>query len=358
MTRLRLIQVGVAGWGWSWADITKRSEDWNVVAYVDIDKRNLTEASAYYGLPDSKCFTDVEEAIREVDADGILVCTPPGSHAAVTTKAFESGLHVLVEKPVANDIQAAKEMIAAADKHKLKLMVSEQYRYRRGPRTAKKLMAEKVVGDPVYVLVNFHQPAPTPREVPSFFTPGKKEHRLEMPDILLLDTAIHHFDLIRSVLGVEPLSVSTESWNVPWSPFKGDCVTLVSWKMERGIRVVYFGSWVSQHWQTTWDGDWRINCTKGEIHWYENKVEVSAPLFDQVWTKNMLTRSQGILEAQLVDMKLEDREYSLHEFAEAILQDREPETSGRENLKTFAATLAAIDSAHEKREVMVKDYLG
>jgi predicted dehydrogenase len=357
MARLRLIQVGVAGWGWSWADIARRSEDWDVVAYVDISKDNLREASAYYGVPESKCFAGLEEAIREVDADGILACVPPESHPALAIKALENGLHVLVEKPIALDMKGAKEMVAAADEHKLKLMVSEQYRYRRGPRTVRKLVAEKIIGDPVYVLMNFHQPAPTPRDVPSFFTPGKKEHRLEMRDVLLLDVSVHHFDLIRSVLGVDPVSVCTESWNVPWSPFKGDCVALVSWKMERNIRVVYFGSWASQHWQTTWDGDWRISCTEGEIHWYDNRVEVRVPLFRAVWTKNTLTRGQGVLEARLVDMKLEDREYSLHEFAEAILQDREPETSGRENLKTFAATLAAVDSAHEKRELIIRDYL-
>lgn len=358
MAKLRLIQVGVSGWGWSWAGIAKRSEDWDVVAYVDIDKQNLKEASAYYGVPESKCFTGLEEAIKEVDADGILAAVPPGSHSAVTIKALENGLHVLVEKPIALDMKTAKGMVAAADRHRLKLMVSDQYRYRRGPRTVKKLIGDKVIGDPVYVLLNFHEPVPSPRHTPSFFTPGKKEHRLEMPDVLLLDVSIHHFDLMRSVLGVEPLSVYTESWNVPWSPFKGDCVTLVSWKMEKNVRVVYFGSWASQHWQTTWDGDWRINCTQGEIHWYENRVELKVPLFHAVWTKNTLTRGQGILDAELIDMKLEDREYSLHEFAEAILQDREPETSGREYLKTFAATLAAVDSAHNRKEVMVKDYLG
>ena len=69
----------------------------------------------------------------------------------------------------------------------------------------------------------------------------------------------------------------------------------------------------------------------------------------------MKPRGQGVLEVELVEMKLEDRDYSLHEFAESILQDREPETSGKDNLKTFAVTLAAVDFAHEKRELRIQD---
>lgn len=346
MAKLKLIQVGVGGWGWSWANIAKQSEDWDVVAYVDISEENLRKASAYYGMEKRRCYTDLDDAIKEAKADAVLGVVPPSAHADVTIKALEAGLHVLVEKPIAGTLENAKQMIKKAKSNRLKLMVSQQYRFRRAPRTVKKILEEKIVGDPGYVSINFHK-APK-------FPPGS--FRVEMPNPLLMDMSIHHFDMIRGILKIDPISVYAESWNPKWSWFKGNPTAIVKIEMENDVRVVYHGSWVSQGWETTWDGDWRIQCTEGEIHWYNNKIEVKAPIFQTVFAKGLLERN-GILEAELVKMPLEDREYSLHEFAQSIIQDRDPETAGEDNLKTFAMTLATIESCNTGKKIKIAEYL-
>jgi len=346
MKKLHLIQVGVGGWGWSWAEIVKHSKDWEAVAYVDVSKDNLTKAANFYNMSENNCYNDFDEALKKVEADAVLCVTPPEFHADITIRALESGLNVLVEKPIADTLDKAKMMVKAAEKYGLKLMVSQQYRFKRGPRTVRKIVRERIAGTPSYIIINFHKSPTFPAN--SF--------RYRMPYPLLMDMSIHHIDTLRSILDKEPVSVYAETWNTEWSSFKGDPVAFLSLKMEDNVRAIYIGSWVSQKWETTWDGDWRIVCNEGEIHWSGNKIFVKAPIFYTVYTRGMLERD-GVLEAELIPMDLEERDYSLHEFAESIRQDRVPETSGDDNLKTFATVLASIDSAREKKEMFIKDYL-
>jgi predicted dehydrogenase len=56
-------------------------------------------------------------------------------------------------------------------------------------------------------------------------------------------------------------------------------------------------------------------------------------------------------------MPVEDRNYSLYEFAESISKNRQPETSGRDNIKSLAMVVAALESAKRNKEVTVKNFL-
>jgi len=60
---------------------------------------------------------------------------------------------------------------------------------------------------------------------------------------------------------------------------------------------------------------------------------------------------------RFVSMPVEDRAYSLYEFAEAIRKNREPETSGKDNLKSLAMVFASIDSARSGKPVSPDEYL-
>jgi len=329
---LRLIQVGIGAFGWSWARIVKESKYWDAVAYVDLDEEKLRKASVTYNMAKSRCYTSLDEALNEIEADAVLVVVPPAAHEEVAIKVLKAGLHVLVEKPLADDMEKAKRMVAEAKKRNLKLMVSQNYRFSRGARTVRKLLEEGRAGNPNYAVINFHK------------APRFGGFREKMPHPLLVDMAIHHFDLMRYILNADPKSLYTETWRPSWSWFEGDPCAVVILNMERDIRVIYIGSWVSLGWETTWDGDWRIECSSGGIRWDET-------------VKLNLKGSKRIVKEELISMPLEDRAYSLYEFAEAIIQDRKPETSGEDNLKSLAMVFAALDSAKSGKQVLIRDYL-
>lgn len=346
MEKLKLIQVGIGGWGYSWAGVVQESKYWEAVGYVDIEQQNLLKASETYGMSREKCFNDLNKALNKIECDAVLVVVPPKYHKEVVIKALENGKHVLVEKPLADTFPAAFEMVNKAEEVGKRLMVSQNYRFKRASRTVKNVIEKRIVGQPGYITINFHKAT-------HFDSP----FRLEMEEPLLRDMSIHHFDQMRYLLDENPVSVYAKTWNPSWSWFDGNAVAVVLVEFEDGTIVNYHGSWVTQGWETTWDGDWRLECTEGEIHWDNNKVIVEPATISQNTFNLKMLKKDNKLIINLSPMEVVERKYSLLEFYTAIKENREAETSGKDNIYSMALTFAAVESAKTNQKILIKDLL-
>lgn len=125
---LRCIQVGVGGFGNRWLDAIGSTPSVRHAALVDIREDALQKALAKTGLDPDQAFTDCSRALEEVDADLALIVVPPFHHEEVARAAFDHGLHVLTEKPMAHQMDAAGRMVRKAADLGLTLMVSQNYR--------------------------------------------------------------------------------------------------------------------------------------------------------------------------------------------------------------------------------------
>jgi predicted dehydrogenase len=341
----RIVQVGLGGWGWSWTRIIQASAEFELAAVVDLDRQRLAASAKAYGPAENQLHTSLADAIKASGADTCLVVVPPEAHAPVAIDAMRQGLHCLVEKPIADTVASAKAMIAAARDHGVTLMVNQNYRFRRTPRTVRKLMADGIIGRPGSIHIAFQK------------SPKFGGFREKMAHPLLLDMAIHHFDLLRGIVGFEPSEASASSWNPPWSWFDGDACANAVFRSADGATAVYHGSWVSRGWQTSWDGDWRIQGDEGEIHWAENEVNVlPTSVFTSVFVPGA-RETRGRLAVDLLQMDAEDRHASLREFAHALAENRPAETSGDDNLKTLATVLATRLSIERRVPVTLEEVL-
>lgn len=344
--KLKIVQVGLGGWGWSWCDIVANSPDWEFAAAVDVDRARLDAAKASYGLSGSQLHTSLAEAVSACQPDACLVVVPPDVHAPVTIEASRLGLHCLVEKPIAGTMPEAKSMVAAADDASIRLMINQNYRFRRASRTVRRLVRDGLVGRIGSVDIRFQKAA--------HFGGGFRE-QMEHP--LVLDMAIHHFDQMRGLIGFEPVEVLARSWNPSWSWFKGDACANVVFTADDGAVAVYAGSWVSRGWETTWDGDWRIQGEAGELHWAENSIEFRPEsVFTSVFQPGAREVS-GRLAFDLDPLEAEDRTATLAAFRKAIDDDVEPETSGHDNLRTLATVLAVRESINRNEAVRIDEIL-
>jgi len=342
---LKIIQVGAGSWGWSWVNVINRSGDWELAALVDIDKNLLAKACDYYHLNPGITFKSLTEAVNSVEADAALIVVPPEYHKPVAEEAFGLGLHCIIEKPLAPNIIDSKQIVDAARKADRKLMMSQNYRFKRAPQTVKEVLKKDIIGEPGSVYINFQKSPP--------FT----GFRTEMEEPLITDMAIHHFDQIRGILGLEPVKITAQSWNPKWSWFKGNAIASVLFEMSNGAFVSYIGSWVSRGWETTWDGEWRIQGDGGEILWANNEVIVKpSDIFKSVFLEGAL-ESHGVLHVDLVQLPCEERLAAMAEFAGAIYENREPETSGVDNLRSLAMVLGARISAESKSTVCMEEIL-
>jgi predicted dehydrogenase len=331
---LGVVQVGAGAWGESWAAIVQRHPDWELAALVDLDEEARNSAATATGLAPELCFPKLGDALGAgVQADAALVVVPPPYHAPVAIEAIQAGLHCLIEKPLADTIGPAYDIVEAAEHAGLQAMVSQNYRFKRAPRTVRRLIKEGVIGGVEQVRIDFQKDPP--------FT----GFRLEMEEPLITDMAVHHLDQIRGVAGLEPKVLRASSWNPSWSRFSGNACCLIEIETDEGAEVVYTGSWVSHGKHTTWDGAWDIQGDRGGLLWSENRVEIRfASLFDTVFMPGAFER-EGTMEVELDELEFEERAGTLTEFAAAIREDRLAETHARDNLKSLALVLAAVESA-------------
>jgi predicted dehydrogenase len=127
--------------------------------------------------------------------------------------------------------------------------------------------------------------------------------------------------------------------------------------MENGAMVTYHGNWVTQGRVTTWDGEWCIQGDGGEINWERNEVTFRVTnLLNEVHTKGALETHRK-LKADLIELPAEDRSGCLLELANAVNEDRKPETSGMDNLNTLAMVVGACRSIELNRKVTMEEVL-
>jgi predicted dehydrogenase len=112
------------------------------------DEAAVTEAAARLGWASTE--TDWKALLTRDDIDLVDVCTPGDSHAEIAIGALEAGKHVLCEKPLANTVEEAEAMTAAAERAKsngVRSMVA--FNYRRVPAVAfaRQLVADGRIGD-------------------------------------------------------------------------------------------------------------------------------------------------------------------------------------------------------------------
>jgi predicted dehydrogenase len=332
-----MLQVGLGPHGRNWArQVLPDVKEADVVAFVDTDPNALDLLRQQANVPAGKCYESLREAIAETRPEAALVTTALPSHAPVVRAALEAGLHVLVEKPFAPDLETATELVELASARGLTVMVSQNYRFFPAPRALASLVRESALGPLCEVSIDFRRYSPG--------TPDRRgRHHLEEQP-LLVDMSIHHFDLLRLILNDEPDRITCEAWNPAWSNFTGPPVAVATMDFD-DVVVSYRGSWISAGPVTPWAGDWRLEFEHGEVFWTNRDDDAT---HDKIVIRPRTGKARS---ANLRPMQRTGGWGTLAEFVDAVQNGREPETSGRDNLGTIAMMDAAVDSATRRQPV-------
>jgi predicted dehydrogenase len=331
---VRVIQVGVGDWGLDWStSILSRSPDAELVAVVDTDPRSLARVD---WVP---TFTSLGDAVRRVAADAVVVTVDIASHVPVVLAALDAGKHVLVEKPLAPDLMAARVLVEQAERRNLTLAVSQNYRYSIPAQVTMDLVRKRILGAPIGLTVDFRRFRKfddTQSRAPAF------DHSI------LVQIAIHHVDLMRAILGTEASSVYCRTWNPPPSESVAPAATSAVIDFCDGTVAALHANIVAPGPETAWSGSWRIECTEGDIAWEGPDYERGSAGFVELRPYNGPAQRVPLPELP------EDRFGVLRVFAEALKSGEEPSISGRQNLGSIAILSAAFDSARLNKVVPVQ----
>lgn len=142
--KIKFAVVGCGSIGKRHVAVIDAEDKAELVAVCDINPAAAqTLSDLYHGVP---VFTDYTRLLKETDADIISICTPHGLHAPMTIEAAQAKKHILVEKPMALQLEDCKQMIQAAKINGVELFVVKQNRYNKPIALTKKALDENKLG--------------------------------------------------------------------------------------------------------------------------------------------------------------------------------------------------------------------
>ncbi|MFD0712591.1 Gfo/Idh/MocA family protein [Paenibacillus sp. GCM10027626] len=123
-------------------------EQCQAAAVADLDPGKAQVMAETYGIP---AYTDYKQMIQEVKPDIAVITLPHFLHLEAAVYCAQQGCHLLLEKPMALNTQQCDEIIAAASKHNVRLMVAHTQHYLPVNLQAKKLLARHNLGELVMI---------------------------------------------------------------------------------------------------------------------------------------------------------------------------------------------------------------
>ena len=155
---MRQINVGVIGAGWCGGIRAKTCADSPYVAELHIAEINDARLKEVCdALSPASFTTDYTQLLSNPDIDAVLVsATPETTHFPIAKASLLAGKHVLLEKPIAIDLEQADELIALANAKKLFFTIGYSQRFNPKFAYVKQCVDDGTIGKPVSVLVSRH----------------------------------------------------------------------------------------------------------------------------------------------------------------------------------------------------------
>ncbi len=327
---LRTIHVGVGARGEWPIEVMGADSKFQPVALVDVKQDFLALAQARLQLPDTAIFGDLALALRSIESDAVVICTPTVTHAELARIAFAYGKHVLVEKGMTMDWEEAKALVREAEQAGVRFCVAQNYRYFANMATIKRLLdAGEHPHHPGRVeIVDFihHRYRPEPRT-------------LNYPHAMVWDMSCHHVDLLAYWLG-QVSRVTALSYNTSWSHYAHDAniVAIIEYGCGAVCHYVLTHSATISDWRIILQGErgaLRIGDVPG-VSFYQRpsgQLGSSDPVACDV--PRYPPSEQGVAD----------------DFYRFVTAGVEPGISGCNNLETLAVCEMLVRSAREGRPV-------
>ncbi len=312
----------------------------DLVGFVDIKLAAAKQRREDFAAPDAAVGKDLASVIKQTGAEIVFNCTIPKAHHATCLTALRNGCHVIVEKPLADSMQEARELVRTAKRTKRVLSVIQNRRYTPQIRSLRAFLDSGRIGKLTTVHCSF------------FIGAHFGGFRDFMKHPLLLDMAIHSFDQGRFISNQDSTHVYCHAWNPSGSWYKHGASASAIFEMTNDVVFAYQGSWCSEGCDTSWDCEWRIIGEKGTVLWDGA---------DAFTAERVTGKGRFILEKQPLNIpirapkrKTGGHEGVILEFLDSVRKGAQPETSVADNVHSLAMVFGAIESAATKKRVRIK----
>ncbi|MBP2000282.1 putative dehydrogenase [Paenibacillus shirakamiensis] len=306
-----------------------------LVAFADPVPGRAQEVAEQYG--DIRAYTSYEELFAKEKVDAVSVCTPNYLHAPVAIAAANRGFHVLVEKPMATTVEESEQMIEAAKKNGVYLMVGHNQRLMPPHVKAKEIMDSGRLGKVLTFRTAFGHPGPE-----SWSVDGRDSWFFNKEEAMMGamgDLGVHKSDFIRYLLQDEVAEVAGFIGTIHKEGTEVDDNATCILRMKSGAVGTLVASWTQYQ---SGDNSTVLWCENGvmkigTIEGNEVIVELNNETVETYKVGAMATNEKQV-PSGVID-----------EFITSIISKTPPTISGEEGLKSLKVILAAFESQETGR---------
>ena len=311
--------------------------DAELVAVCDTDRAGLERAVSATG---ARGYADFAQLLQSAELDVVVLCTPSGLHSQQTIRAAQQGVHVITEKPMATRWSDGLDMVRACDNAGVRLFVVKQNRRNATLQLLKRAMEQRRFGRVFMVSINVFWSRPQ-----EYYDSARWRGTWEFDGGALMNQASHYVDLVDWLIG-------------PVESVQAYIATLA-----RNIQVEDTAV-VGVRWRSGALGS--VNVT---MLTYPKNLEGSITILGECGTARVGgVAVNEIQQWQFADVRPEDEDIAAASYAttsvygfghplyyENVIQSlrgtAEPETDGREGLRSLEILIASYLSARDGRRV-------
>lgn len=286
------------------------------IAVSDLSKNAIAKAK---DMGIKKAFTDYQLLLKDPDVDAVIIALPTHLHLQCAKQAAEAKKHIFLEKPIARNAEEAKEIISTAQKNSVKLMIGYPMRFNTAFNALKEKLANGTLGDVEIANATYISSGP-------FFHRADGYSPVPVPEWwfnkeltgggVLIDLGSHIINLLRWYFGeiTDIKSYLKYRYNLE----QEDEATCLA-KFESGTLAVMNLGWFSQQYQLS------LNFAGSVKH----AILQQNPSNQILAAVQMLTTGrQKFYQSHFAE---------LEHFADCLIHDRQPSSSGEDGLKDIEA---------------------
>lgn len=193
----RKIRVGIVGCGRisgnHFESINVHKEHLQLTAVCDTNPEALAAAEAKHGVTG---YPTLHEFLHSADVDLVVLCTPSGLHPQQAIEVAKAGRHVMTEKPMATRWTDGMRMVRECDEAGVRLFVVKQNRRNATLQLLKRAMEKRRFGRIYMVTINVFWSRPQ-----AYYDTSKWRGTWEFDGGALMNQASHYIDLVDWLIG-------------------------------------------------------------------------------------------------------------------------------------------------------------
>ncbi|MBV9155143.1 MAG: Gfo/Idh/MocA family oxidoreductase [Acidobacteriaceae bacterium] len=331
------VRYAVVGLGWISQEVVlpafKNTKDSDLVAFVTDDPEKAEELGKKYDVSQALGYDDYEGLLSSGTIDAVYIALPNSMHKDYTVRAAKAGIHVLCEKPMADNVAECEEMVRAAEENNVKLMIAYRLHFEPANLKAIETIQKGDIGDL--------------RIFSSVFTQQVVEGNVRLKKDLgggpLMDMGVYPINASRYIFRDEPIEVigaGANSGDPRFSEVHETASGILRFPGDRlALITSSFGAAPADAYQ--------VVGTKGEL-WLQ-------PAYDYHEQLKMKIKIEGKEKETAFD-KVDQFGAELEYFSQCVLDNTDPEPSGYEGLADVRIVQALLESMRSGRPVKLEPF--